>query len=116
MLTPHVVGELHYRTAQEVRRALSEYEELKDIISMLGIEELSQRDRRIVTQARRLERFLTQPFFTTEQFTGKPGRSLALEQTIDGCRRILSGEFDETPERSLYMIGAIDELSRRGDG
>jgi F-type H+-transporting ATPase subunit beta len=111
MLTPSVVGERHYRTAQEVRRVLSEYEELKDIISMLGIEELSKRDRETVSHARRLERFLTQPFFTTEHFTGKAGKSLTLGQTIDGCERILDGEFRETPERALYMIGAIDEAS-----
>lgn len=115
MLTPTVVGARHYRTAQEVRRVLSEYEELKDIISMLGIEELSQKDRETVAQARRLERFLTQPFFTTEHFTGKSGKSLSLDETIEGCERILSGEFNETPEHALYMIGAIDETAKRGN-
>jgi F-type H+-transporting ATPase subunit beta len=109
MLTPGVVGHRHYSVAQATRRALAEYEELKDIISMLGVEELSQRDRRTVARARRIERFLTQPFFTTEQFTGHVGRSVPLAQTIDGCARILGGEFDEAPERALYMIGDIDE-------
>ena len=108
MLTPSVVGERHYRVAQEVRRVLAEYEELKNIIAMLGMEELSQRDRATVSQARRLERFLTQPFFTTEHFTGKPGEMVPLEQTLDGCERILAGEFKDRPERALYMIGAID--------
>ncbi len=109
MLTPGVVGHRHYSVAQATRRALAEYEELKDIISMLGVEELSQRDRSMVARARRIERFLTQPFFTTEQFTGHAGRSVPLAQTIDGCARILDGEFDEAPERALYMIGDIDD-------
>lgn len=115
MLAAAVVGGRHYRVTHEVRRVLAEYEELKDIISMLGIEELSQKDRQSVAQARRLERFLTQPFFTTEHFTGKPGRILSLEQTIEGCDRILSGGLDQTPERALYMIGAIDEVKNDGD-
>ena len=115
MLTPGTVGAHHYRVAQAARRALAEYEELKDIIAMLGVEELSQRDRRTVARARRLERFLTQPFFTTEQFTGYAGRSVPLAQTIEGCDRILEGEFDEAPERALYMIGAIDEAARARD-
>jgi F-type H+-transporting ATPase subunit beta len=108
MLTPSVVGERHYQVAQDVRRVLAEYEELKNIIAMLGMEELSQRDRATVSQARRLERFLTQPFFTTEHFTGKPGAMVPLEQTLDGCERILAGEFKDRAERALYMIGAID--------
>jgi F-type H+-transporting ATPase subunit beta len=110
MLTPSVVGRRHYRVAQAVRSRLAEYEELKDIISMLGIEELSRQDRETVNQARRLERFLTQPFFTTEQFTGRSGRSVGLERTIEGCERILSGALSEVPERSFYMIGDIDEI------
>jgi F-type H+-transporting ATPase subunit beta len=109
MLNPAVVGQRHYRVAQAVRRAFAEYEELKDIISMLGLSELSQQDRETVSQARRLERFLTQPFFTTEQFTGHAGKMVELTQTIDGCERILAGEFADYPERALYMIGAIDE-------
>lgn len=107
MLTPAVVGERHYRVARDVRRVLAEFEELRDIIAMLGLEELSQRDRDTVTQARRLERFLTQPFFTTEHFTGKPGQSLSLEQTIDGCERILAGAYNDVPEQALYMTGAL---------
>jgi F-type H+/Na+-transporting ATPase subunit beta len=112
MLVPHVVGERHYRVAQETRRTLAGYEELKDIIAMLGLEELSRQDRQVVYRARRLERFLTQPFFTTEHFTGIPGRTVSLEETLDGCERILNDEFSETPERSLYMIGRIDEAVR----
>jgi F-type H+-transporting ATPase subunit beta len=115
MLTPAVVGRRHYRIAREVRRVLAEYEELKDIISMLGIEELSEKDRDIVARARRLERFLTQPFFTTGHFTGRPGRRLSLEQTLRGCERILAGDFDKIPERALYMIGSIDEVEQHGE-
>jgi F-type H+-transporting ATPase subunit beta len=110
MLGPGIVGERHYRVAQGVRKALADYEELKDVISVLGIEELSRRDRETVSQARRLERFLTQPFFTSEHFTGRDGRRVTLEQTIDGCERILAGHYRDVPERALYMIGPIDEV------
>jgi F-type H+-transporting ATPase subunit beta len=109
MLNPAVVGDRHYRVAREVRRLLAEYEELKDIIAMLGLEELSREDRATVNRARRLERFLTQPFATTEHFTGKTGRTVALADTIAGCEAILAGELDARPERALYMIGAVDE-------
>lgn len=110
MLTPTIVGKRHYRVAQEVRSTLAEYEDLKDIISMLGMEELSREDRTTVSKARRLERFLTQPFFTTEQFTSIPGKLVPLEQTIAGCERILAGEFAEVSEKDLYMIGSVDEI------
>jgi F-type H+-transporting ATPase subunit beta len=110
MLNPAVVGKRHYQIAQAVRSTLAEYEELRDIISMLGIEELSRHDREIVSRARRLERFLTQPFFTTEQFTGQKGKQVPLEATIDGCERILADEFAEINEKALYMIGDLDEV------
>jgi F-type H+-transporting ATPase subunit beta len=109
MLSPTTVGERHYRVARDVRQTLASYEDLKDIIAMLGIEELSQNDRRTVNRARRLERFLTQPFFTTEQFTGQNGKLVSIEQTLSGCERILADEFHDEPERVLYMIGALDE-------
>ena len=109
MLTPGTAGERHYRVAQEVRKTLALYEELKDIIAMLGLEELSQMDRQIVFRARRLERFFTQPFFTTEQFTGLPGKMVDLDDTLDGCERILADEFSNYPEKILYMIGKIGE-------
>ncbi|RMG40293.1 MAG: F0F1 ATP synthase subunit beta [Planctomycetota bacterium] len=112
MLLPAIVGPRHYRVAQDVRRTLAQYEELKDIIAMLGLEELSREDRRTVNRARRLERFLTQPFFSTERFTGLPGRYVTLEQTLEGCERILADEFHDRPERDLYMIGSIDEAVR----
>ncbi len=111
MLSASVVGERHYNVAHEVRRVLAEYEDLRDIISMLGIEELSPKDRETVAQARRLERFLTQPFFTTEHFTGKPGAAPSLEQTLDGCERILSGALSSVPEKAFYMTGALPETA-----
>jgi F-type H+-transporting ATPase subunit beta len=115
MLVPHVVGEKHYRIAKEIQRTLATYEELKDIISMLGIEELSREDRRAVNRARRLERFLTQPFYVTEQFTGHEGKLVDLEDSLDGCERILNDEFYDFSEQSLYMLGIIDEAKNDHD-
>ncbi|MDJ0901333.1 MAG: F0F1 ATP synthase subunit beta [Xenococcus sp. MO_188.B8] len=109
ILTPQVVGDRHYQIAQAVRQTLANYEELKDIIAMLGLEELAQSERKIVYRARRLERFLTQPFFTTKQFTGLEGKMVKLEDALAGCDRILHDEFTDYPEQSLYMIGGIDE-------
>jgi F-type H+-transporting ATPase subunit beta len=112
MLVPHIVGKRHYHVAQEIRKTLANYEDLKDIIAMLGIEELSKEDRRTVYRARRLERFLTQPFFVTEQFTGHKGKLVRREDALEGCERILNDEFSEYPERALYMIGTIDEARK----
>ena len=109
MLMPNIAGERHYKIAQEIRRTLAVYEDLKDIIAMLGISELSREDQRTVFRARRLERFFTQPFFVTEQFTGTAGKMVSREDTLDGCERILNDEFADLPERALYMIGSIDE-------
>jgi F-type H+-transporting ATPase subunit beta len=109
MATPGIVGERHYALAQEIRRTLAQYAELKDIIAMLGLEQLSPEDRKVVARARRLERFLTQPFFTTEQFTGLKGKLVSLKDALDGCERILRDEFKDVPESALYMIGAIAE-------
>lgn len=109
MLTPLIVGERHYRVATEVRRTLAQYEDLKDIIAMLGFDELPEKDQQTVLTARKLERFLTQPFFTTYQFTGMAGKSVSLEETISGCERILSGEFNDLTENDFYMIGTVDE-------
>jgi F-type H+-transporting ATPase subunit beta len=109
MATPGIVGERHYGIAQEIRRTLAQYGELKDIIAMLGLEQLSPEDRKVVVRARLLERFLTQPFFTTEQFTGLTGKLVSLKDALDGCERILHDEFKDYPESGLYMIGAITE-------
>lgn len=113
MLTPLIVGERHYNTAVAVRRCLAEYEDLKDIIAMLGFDELPERDQQTVLTARKLERFLTQPFYTTHQFTGMEGRSVDLEKTIEGCERILSGELNDIPEDDFFMVGDIDEVLRK---
>jgi F-type H+-transporting ATPase subunit beta len=110
MLNARIVGHRHYNTAREVKRTLATYEELKDIIAMLGIEEISREDRKTVYRARRLERFLTQPFFTTQQFTGLEGRLVDINDTIDGCERILNDEFSNLPESALYMIGNIEDM------
>ena len=109
MLTPLIVGERHYKVATAVRKTLAQYEDLKDIIAMLGFDELPEHDQQTVLTARKLERFLTQPFFTTGQFTGMEGKSVSLEDTISGCERILSGEFNGLNENSFYMIGTVDE-------
>jgi F-type H+-transporting ATPase subunit beta len=113
MTTPAIVGQRHYALAQEIRRTLAQYADLKDIIAMLGLEQLSPEDRKVVGRARRLERFLTQPFFTTQQFTGLEGRLVSLEDALDGCERILRDELADLPESALYMIGAIAEAKRK---
>ena len=112
MATPGIVGNRHYAVAQQIRRTLAQYEELKDVIAMLGLEQLSPEDRKAVARARRLERFLTQPFFATEQFTGIKGKLVSLGDSLDGCERILADEFKDYPESALYMIGAIGEARR----
>ncbi len=113
LLDPRVVGDEHYRVAQEVRKAVAHYRELQEIIALLGIEELSTADRTVVKRARRLLRFLTQPFMVTVAFTGKAGRAVELETTLAGCRAILSGEADEWADSSLYMVGDLEEARRR---
>jgi F-type H+-transporting ATPase subunit beta len=113
MATPGIVGERHYLLAQEIRRTLAQYEDLKDVIAMLGLEQLSPDDRKVVARARRLERFLTQPFFATEQFSGIKGKLVSLKDSLDGCERILHDEFKDYPESSLYMIGAIGEAKKK---
>jgi F-type H+/Na+-transporting ATPase subunit beta len=107
--TAGIVGPRHYALAQKIRQTLAQYAELKDIIAMLGLEQLSNEDRQIVARARRLERFLTQPFFTTEQFTGLQGKLVSRNDALNGCERILNDEFQDFPESALYMIGSIDE-------
>ncbi|TVM14693.1 F0F1 ATP synthase subunit beta [Oceanidesulfovibrio indonesiensis] len=114
MLVPEIVGERHYNIARSLRQELAAYEELKDIIAMLGMEELSPDDRRTVHRARRIERFLTQPFTVTEQFTNYEGKQVLLEDALDGFERILNDEFSDRPERDLYMIGTIDEAEKTG--
>ena len=112
MMNPRIIGQRHYDVAREVRKTLAIYEELKDIIAMLGIEELAREDRKTVYRARRLERFMTQPFFTTKHFTGLEGKMVDLADTIDGCERILNDEFAEVSESALYMIGPVSEAKK----
>src|SRR3954452_2687136 len=116
LLDPLVVGQAHYDTAERVRETLAHWRELRDVIALLGTEELGAQDRQIVARARRLQRFLTQPFTVTEAFTGMQGKSVRLADTLAGCRAILDGEADTWPESALYMIGMIgpiDEARQR---
>ncbi|MCL2452277.1 MAG: F0F1 ATP synthase subunit beta [Alphaproteobacteria bacterium] len=113
LLDPRLVGEAHYRTAQEARKTIAHYRELREIIALLGVEELSAADRQSVKRARRLMRFLTQPFMVTVAFTGKEGRTVELTDTLAGCRAILDGEADDWAEGSLYMIGTLEEARER---
>jgi F-type H+/Na+-transporting ATPase subunit beta len=113
LLDPRIVGTEHYAVAEEVRRTIARYKELQEIISLLGVEELSADDRRTVARARRLERFLTQPFMVTEQFTGIAGKSVAVEDTIKGCSAILTGEGDDWAEGSFYMVGTFEDARQK---
>ena len=113
MATPQIIGKRHYELAQKIRQTLAQYEVLKDIIAMLGLEQLSVVDRNLVSRARRLERFLTQPFFTTEQFSGLKGKEVGLDDALDGCERILADEFKDLPESAFYMIGKIEEATEK---
>ncbi len=113
MCTPGIIGQRHYNLAQQIRETLAQYKELKDIIAMLGLEQLSTTDRNVVNRARRLERFFTQPFFATEQFSGIKGKEVSLEDALSGCERILADEFKDLPESAFYMIGSIDEAKEK---
>jgi len=115
LLTPEGVGEEHYDIATEVRALLARYQELQDVIAILGMEELSEEDRLAVNRARRLQRFLTQPFFVSEPFTGLPGRYVPLAETLRGFREILEGRHDDWPEQAFYMVGDIDEAVIRAE-
>ena len=114
ILTPDVLGEEHYRTAQKVKEILQRYKELQDIIAILGMEELSEEDRQIVHRARRVQRFLSQPFNVAEQFTGIPGTMVTIEDTIKGFNAIMDGEVDEYPEAAFNLVGTLDEAIEKG--
>ncbi len=115
ILDPNVVGEEHYRVAREVQRILQKYKELQDIIAILGMDELSQEVKVTVTRARRIQRFLSQPFFVAQEFTGRPGKYVKLEDTIRGFREIISGKHDELPESAFYMVGGIEEAVEQAE-
>jgi F-type H+-transporting ATPase subunit beta len=108
-LDPLIVGQEHYDVASAVQRTLQRYKELKDIIAILGMDELSEEDRLTVTRARKIQRFLSQPFFVAEVFTGKPGRYVPIKETISGFKGIVEGKYDHLPEQAFYMVGTIDE-------
>ncbi|AFY40156.1 ATP synthase F1 subcomplex beta subunit [[Leptolyngbya] sp. PCC 7376] len=114
MLQPNIVGGDHYDTARAVQSTLQRYKELQDIIAILGLDELSEEDRLTVARARKIERFLSQPFFVAEVFTGSPGKYVTLEDTIDGFKRILAGELDDLPEQAFYLVGDINEAIAKG--
>jgi F-type H+-transporting ATPase subunit beta len=110
MLQPWILGEAHYDTAQKVKNTLQRYKELQDIIAILGLDELSEEDRLTVARARKVERFLSQPFFVAEVFTGSPGKYVSLAESIQGFTMILAGELDDLPEQAFYLVGNIDEV------
>ena len=113
ILDPKVVGEEHYRVAREVQRVLQRYKDLQDVISILGIEELSEEDKVTVARARKIQRFLTQPFFVSEVFTGRPGKYVKVSETVRGFKEILEGKYDAYPEQAFYMVGVIEEVAEQ---
>src|SRR6056300_1334801 len=115
MLQPGIVSEIHYETAESVKETLQRYKELQDIIAILGIDELSEEERLTVARARKVERFLSQPFFVAEIFTGSPGKYVSLEETIKGFTMVLGGELDDLPEQSFYLVGNIDEAIAKAE-
>jgi len=110
ILDPNIVGKKHYETARGVQRVLQRYKDLSDVIAILGIEELSAEDKLIVARARKIQRFLSQPMFVAEQFTGRPGKYVPIEETVRGFDEILSGMHDDIPEQAFYMQGTIDDV------
>ena len=115
ILDPHIVGKEHYQTAQRVIEILQKYKDLQDIIAILGMDELSDEDKTVVSRARRIQRFLSQPFFVAEQFTGQPGTYVNIEDTVKGFKKILDGELDHLPEKAFYMVGTIEEAEEKGE-
>nr|YP_009051106.1 ATP synthase CF1 beta subunit [Galdieria sulphuraria]AIG92549.1 ATP synthase CF1 beta subunit [Galdieria sulphuraria] len=115
MLQPQIVGDEHYATAQRVKENLQRYKELQDIIAILGLDELSEEDRLTVARARKIERFLSQPFFVAEVFTGSPGKYVSLKESINGFKMILNGELDDLPEQAFYLVGNIQEAIKKAD-
>ena len=113
ILEPDIVGEEHYNIARAVQSTLQKYRELQDIIAILGMEELSDEDKKTVARARRIQRFLSQPFHVAEKFTGIPGRYVPREETIRGFARIVDGELDQVPEPAFYNVGSIDEVLQK---
>jgi F-type H+-transporting ATPase subunit beta len=112
-LDPLIIGQEHYEVARGVQTVLQRYKELKDIIAILGMDELSEEDKLVVSRARKIERFLSQPFHVAEVFTGAPGKYVSLKDTISGFQGILNGDYDDLPEQAFYMVGSIDEAAEK---
>jgi F-type H+/Na+-transporting ATPase subunit beta len=112
-LNPGMVGQRHYTVARAVQSILQKYKELQDIIAILGIDELAQEDKIIVKRAKRIQKFLTQPLFTAQIFTGMPGRYIPREKTVEDCAQIIAGDFDHLPEQAFYMIGTLEEAQEK---
>jgi F-type H+-transporting ATPase subunit beta len=115
-LDPNVIGNEHYQCAREVQQTLQRYKELRDIIAILGMDELSEEDKQAVSRARKIQRYLSQPFFVAEVFTGSPGKYVSLKDTIRGFRGIVDGEYDHLPEQAFYMVGTIEEAVEKAEG
>jgi F-type H+-transporting ATPase subunit beta len=115
LLSPEVLGDEHYKVAREVQRILQRYKDLQDIIAILGMDELSEDDKVTVARARRLERFLSQPFFVAEQFTGNPGKYVEVKDTVKGFKEICEGKYDDLPEQAFYMVGTIEEAIAKAE-
>jgi F-type H+-transporting ATPase subunit beta len=114
-LTPEIVGEEHYWVAREVQRVLQRYKDLQDIIAILGIDELSEEDKVLVYRARKIERFLSQNMMAAEQFTGQPGSTVPLKETIEAFDRLAKGDFDHLPEQAFFLIGGLDDLAKKAE-
>ncbi|MHA1544001.1 MAG: ATP synthase beta subunit C-terminal domain-containing protein, partial [Alphaproteobacteria bacterium] len=115
MLDPRIVGDEHYAIARSVQEVLQRYKSLQDIIAILGMDELSEEDKQVVTRARKIQRFLSQPFFVAEVFTGFPGVMVSLEDTIKGFKGIVAGDYDHLPEASFYMVGTIEDAVAKAE-
>jgi F-type H+-transporting ATPase subunit beta len=115
ILDPRILGEDHYNTARGIQRILQRYKELQDIIAILGMDELSEEDRTIVARARKIQRFLSQPFHVAEQFTGTPGKYVPVQDTIAGFKEVIAGNMDHIPEQAFYMVGNLDEVVQKAD-
>ncbi len=115
ILDARIIGARHYRVAREVQRILQRYKDLQDIIAILGVEELTEEDKLVVSRARKIQRFLSQPFFVAEEFIGVKGKHVPLPETIDGFEQLLQGELDDLPEASFYMVGNIEEAKAKAE-
>ena len=113
ILAPEVVGDRHYQVARRTQEVLQRYKELQDIIAILGVDELSEEDKLVVQRARKVEKFLSQPFFVGEQFTGVPGVNVSVEETIESFEQLVDGELDDIPEQAFFNVGGIDEVQEK---